>query len=415
MKQTLSILFYLKKAKTDNNGLAPIYLRLTVDGKRAEISVHRSIEPAKWNASGQCAKGNKEDSRNLNEYLDQVKNKVYKHSNMMSSNGSTITAETLKNSFLEIATNRHTLVEVFQYHNKQMWAKVGIDFAPGTAKRFDITLRKIQSFLQHHFSRSDIALSELNHQFISEFEFYLKTHDNCEHNTTMKYLKNLKKVVSMALANEWLEKNPFLSFKCTSKETNRGYLTQEELNMIVEKSFSMQRLEIVRDIFLFSCYTGLSYSDVEKLKPSDIITGIDGKKWITIFREKTEGRSSIPLLPTALEVIEKYKNFPENVCEGKLLPVKSNQKLNAYLKEIGDICGIRKNMSFHLARHTFATTVTLTNGVPIETVSSMLGHRSIRTTQIYSKVVDSKISSDMHSLELKLTKRESNEQLTKTA
>ncbi|MCD4728958.1 MAG: site-specific integrase [Bacteroidales bacterium] len=199
----------------------------------------------------------------------------------------------------------------------------------------------------------------------------------------------------MAIANEWLQRNPFMNFKCSYKDTNRGYLTQEELDKLEAKEFSIKRLEIVRDIFIFQCYTGLAYSDVERLTPDDVSTGIDGEKWIIIYRQKTGGRSPIPILPRALEIINKYQDYPENENSGKLLPVKSNQKINAYLKEIGDLCGIDKNLSTHLARHTFATTVTLAHGVPIETVSKMLGHSSIRTTQIYSKVIDNKISADM--------------------
>jgi site-specific recombinase XerD len=218
----------------------------------------------------------------------------------------------------------------------------------------------------------------------------------------MKHIVRIKKIVSMALKNDWLDKDPFINYRASYEEVNRGYLTREELEILEQKEFTIPRLAKVRDVFIFCCYTGLGYADVEKLTPHDITTGIDGEKWIITFRKKTNHRSPVPLLPKAIEIIDKYKDYPENAAKGKLLPMGSNQRMNGYLKEIADICGISKNLTTHLARHTFATTVTLANGVPIETVSKMLGHSSIKTTQIYSKVVDSKISDDMSLLKKKL-------------
>lgn len=403
MNKTLSILFYLKKAKEDRNGLVPIYLRITVDGQRAEMSIHRSIKPDNWNTKAGLAKGTKEEYKNLNESISNYKNKVYQHYNRLLTDYSAITAEVLKNKVLDIDDKKQTLVELFEYHNKQVKEKVGIDYVEGTSKRFEVSLRKVKAFLVYKYHRSDIELSELNYQFITEYEFYLKTQSKCQQNTVLKYIKNLKKIVNIALANDWLDKNPFLTYKCIAKETNRQFLTQEEIDVLANKVFQINRLEIIRDIFLFSCYTGLAYIDVYKLTPQDITIGIDGEKWIIVNRTKTDTRSSIPLLPKAMEIVEKYKNYPENNREGKLLPLKSNQKMNAYLKEIADLCEITKPLTYHIARHTFATTITLTNNVPIETVSKMLGHRSIRTTQIYSKVVDAKISEDMKLLRDRLS------------
>ncbi len=224
----------------------------------------------------------------------------------------------------------------------------------------------------------------------------------------MKYIKRLKKVVNFAIANEWLSRDPFMRFSCTYKEVKKEFLSIEELAVIEQKEFTIKRLEQVRDIFIFCCYTGLAYADVEKLSKDDLRIGIDGENWIIIYRQKSGGRSPIPLLPQAFSIISKYKGNPEADAKGKLLPVNSNQKMNGYLKEIADVCGITKNLTMHLARHTFATTVTLAQGVPIETVSKMLGHTSIKTTQIYSKVVDSKISSDMMKLKEYMNGTETN-------
>jgi integrase/recombinase XerD len=220
----------------------------------------------------------------------------------------------------------------------------------------------------------------------------------------VKHIQRIRKIVNKAIVSEWLDKDPFIGYEGKQEKTNRTFLTDEELKLVETKVIRMERLERVRDIFVFSCYTGLAYVDVEQLTQDNLVIGIDGKKWIYTMREKTDCKSNVPLLPKALAIIEKYREDPKSKRKGRLLPVITNIKTNEYLKEIADICGIKKNLTFHMARHTFATTVTLTNGVPIETVSNMLGHTKITTTQIYAKVLESKVSSDMHVLESKLAK-----------
>lgn len=207
---------------------------------------------------------------------------------------------------------------------------------------------------------------------------------------------------------QWrLDKNPFVNYKAKVKEVERAYLVQEEIQAIVDKEFATERLNQVKDIFLFSCFTGLAYIDVKQLTRSNIGLGIDGGKWIFTNRQKTDTRSNISLLPIAEEILDKYKQHPQCLNEGKLLPVLSNQKMNSYLKEIADLCEINKELTFHIARHTFATTVTLTNGVPIESVSKMLGHKNLRTTQHYAKILDKKVSDDMKVLRTKILFKES--------
>jgi len=373
------------------------------------------INPELWIAGGNSIKGTKEEARVLNTYLTNLETRVYKIINNIELSGKELTMDLLKSELKGQDKNEHTLVNLFTYHNDQMKSLIGKDFADATHKKYTYTLEKVKAFIKHQYKKEDIPLSELNHAFITNFEFYLKTHEMNANNTAMKYIKNLKKVIKIALSNDWIDKDPFARFKCTYKDPNRGFLSQEELDKIINKQFAHPRLGQVRDIFIFSCYTGLAYSDIEKLTPSDVKFGIDGEKWITINRRKTDTRSSIPLLPKALEVVERYKNDPVAVCNGKLLPVISNQKMNAFLKEIAAIAEVNQDITFHMARHTFATTVTLSNNVPIETVSRMLGHTSIKTTQIYSKVVDSKVSSDMQALKsilhpavnLKVSKKQS--------
>lgn len=405
--QTFSILFWISKNRT-RNGKAPIYARITVDGRRAEISIQRTASVDRWDPNSGHVNGRDEEARTLNSYIDKVKVSIENHYNILLSKsetltkGETITPEMVKNSYLGICEKGKTLIEVFKYHNEQMKNMIGIDFSDGTHKRYEVTLRKIEAFIKAQCSKSDIPLNELTYKFIADFEFHLKTIDKLDHNTAMKYIKNVKKIVNVAVKNQWLDKNPFLTFKCTTKEVVKEFLIQAEIETLREKKFPAKRLEEVRDIFIFSCYTGYSFSDVQKFSPKHISLGIDGQKWIITQRIKTESTSNVPLLPIAEELIEKYKAHPECVSKDRLFPVKSNQKVNTYLKEIADLCGITKPLTFHIARHTFATTITLSNGVPIESVSSMLGHRSIRTTQIYAKVVQKKVSEDMKLLKEKL-------------
>jgi site-specific recombinase XerD len=249
--------------------------------------------------------------------------------------------------------------------------------------------------LEWKYNISDIEITKIDHAFITEYEFYLRSVRNCANNTAVKYIKNFNKIIKLCLANHWIDRNPFANYKSKVKEVERVYLSEEEIQSITNKDFKNERLSLVRDIFLFSCFTGLAYIDVKNLTKSHISIGIDGDKWIFTHRQKTETASKIPILPVTQMIIDKYENHPQSKNQEKLLPILSNQKMNAYLKEIAGVCKIDKELTFHIARHTFATTVTLTNGVPIESVSKMLGHKNLRTTQHYAKVLDKKVSEDM--------------------
>jgi integrase len=253
------------------------------------------------------------------------------------------------------------------------------------------------------YNTTDIDIKKIDHEFITDYDFYLRTVRNCNSNSAVKYIKNFGKIIRICIANGWLDKNPFVNYKPKVKEVERIFLSEEELSIVSKKELKTRRLNQVRDIFLFSCYTGLAYADVQKLTKSEIAIGIDGGKWIYTHRKKTDSASHIPILPVAQHILDKYADEPQCLNSGKLLPVLSNQKMNSYLKEIADVCGIEKEFTFHTARHTFATTVTLTNGVPIETVSKMLGHRNLKITQHYAKILDKKVSEDMSALRAKLS------------
>ncbi|WP_298367575.1 site-specific integrase [uncultured Lutibacter sp.] len=409
MNKTFGLLYYLKKSKVNTQGKAPIYLRITIDGKRAEISAKRSIEIEKWSNQSNRAIGRNETVRELNSYLDILTSKAYQHHRELLEEDKDVTAEILKNKILGIEAKERTLITMFKNHNTKVEKLVGKDFSAGTLERYKTVKKHLEQFLKEEYKISDIGIKKIDHQFITDFEYFLKTTRNCGHNSTIKYIKNFKKIVRIALANKWINNDPFLNYKVQLKEVERQFLTEEEIQEMLSKELYTPRLELVRDVFIFCCFTGLAYSDVKKLTKNNLVIGIDGEKWIKTKRTKTDTRSNIPLLPTALEIIKKYENNPVVVTKEVLLPVLSNQKSNAYLKEIADLCKINKNLTTHLARHTFATTVTLTNGVPLESVSKMLGHKSIKTTQHYAKIIDRKVSDDMALLKQKFNQKKTEE------
>lgn len=402
MNQTYALLFWLNRSKA-KNGQAPIYCRITIDGKRTEISTRKTIDPAKWNTHAGQAKPHTTELRLLNNYLEQIKTKVYKHFVELNAQDLFITGETLKNMLFQVDEKQHTLLSIFEYHNTKIKERIGIDIVPATYTKFNTVKGKLQEYLKEHHKRSDMYLTELNHRFIVDFEHYLRVQNRIAHNTTMKYITMVKKVINMAVHNDWMEKNPFTAFKCTKLNVHRETLDEAEILRLHEKYLGIDRLDEVRDIFLFCCYTGYAFSDVEKLTRSDVAIGIDGDTWIFTKRKKTNNVSNVPLLPQAKQILDKYTTHPYCVKTNFLLPVKSNQKMNAYLKELAAVCGIKKELTMHIARHTFATTITLSNGVPIETVSKMLGHSKLATTQIYAKVLEHKVSEDMQKLKEKFS------------
>jgi site-specific recombinase XerD len=403
MSVNFKVLFFLKKGKRANANSLPIYVRVTISGQRAEWSVQRTCDPAKWNQQAGRALGNHEKAKVLNHFLDAIQGNIHGIQKEYTLRNEPITAEQVRARMLhQSEEKKHSLVEVYQYHNDQFEKLVGAEFSYGTYKKFKSALTSLKAFLAWKFKKDDVYLAEVNHKFITDYEFYLKTIQKLQHNSAMGNIKKLKKIIRQCVANDWLDKDPFRSYKITTKETHRNFLLKDELELLRTKNITVQRLDQVRDIFLFSCYTGLSYSDVMMLTQKDISIGIDGEQWIFTNRIKTGTASRIPLLPVAKEILDKYAAQPQIANSHRLLPKMTNQRLNSYLKEISDICEFNKELTFHCARHTFATTVTLTNGVPIETVGKMLGHKSLRTTQIYAKILDNKVSNDMKELKEKL-------------
>lgn len=418
MNKTLSLLFYPKKSKVNSNGLTPIYLRITIDSIRVDISSKRFIEAKRWNNRAQKVNGTCQETRNINSALKSLEIKVYKSHTEMIDNDLPISSENLKKYMFDVEivpkVIEKTILGIFKTHNLEVESLIGKGFARGTYDRYEVSYQHTEAFMLWKYNVKDVLLSQVNHEFVTSYDYFLRSVKNCANNTTVKYLKNFKKIVLIALANGWLEKNPFLLYKSKLKPVVREFLNMDEIQRMTDYDFKFSRLNQVRDIFLFSCYTGLSYVDVSKLKKTEIITDDKGGKWISTYRQKTDTVVKVPLLPFALDLIEKYSDHPLCAEDKSVLPVSSNQKTNSYLKEIATLCEIYKELTFHIARHTFATTITLANGVPIESVSKMLGHTDIKTTQQYAKILDLKLSQDMALLKIRLNDTSPKEELLPT-
>ncbi|RYE31879.1 MAG: site-specific integrase, partial [Sphingobacteriales bacterium] len=366
-----------------------------------ELSTGHSCLKKDWDMRAKLFKNTEEGHSTMNESLVTVNGKVkdnYRFLREMEPDLE-ITASEVRDRLKGKISKAKTILEVFREHNEKVEALVGREFAPGTLERYETCLKHTEDFINLKYKCRDMPVSRVNHVFISEYDFYLRTVRNCNNNTTVKYIKNFKKIILICLASGYITTNPFLSYKSKLKPVNRTALTNTELQALTSRHFKIDRLNLVRDIFVFCCYTGLAYVDVKGLKRNNIVAGIDGEPWVQAFRQKTGTPVNVPILDYALDLIKKYEDHPR--CESYVFPVLSNQKMNAYLKEIADLCEINKELTFHIARHTFATTITLSNNVPIDTVSKMLGHTSIRTTQLYAKTMEKKISGDMALLKIK--------------
>ena len=372
MKSTFKVLFYLKKGSEKRNGEVAIMARITVDGKICQFSTKQNILPENWNVKAGKATG--KAAGQINKMLDDVKaslNHIY-HEQQRRDNY--VTAEKVKNEFLGHSENHATLLDLFVKHNNDVKQLIGISKSASTYQKYEVTRKHLEKFLMYKYKLSDIALQEINLMFITDFEVYLKTIGKCNSNTTAKFMQFFKRIILIARNNGIITGDPFANYKIRIQKVDIGYLTEEEIEKILKLNLVSERLEHVRDLFIFSCFCGLAYIDVAGLRKEHIRKSFDGNLWIMTKRVKTGTNVNVPLLDIPRMILNKYKNKLPN---GKIIPIISNQKLNSYLKEIADLSRIRKNLTFHQARHTFATTTTLSKGVPIETVSKMLGHTNI--------------------------------------
>jgi len=399
MKSTFNVLYYLKRNAIRRDGSMPIITRVTVDGIIVQFNTKLEIQPNNWSVKMGRVIGHSFDSKKQNAQLNEIKASLHSIYHELQRKDNYVTAEKVKNEFLGINENHETLISLFQKHNEDVKKLIGVSKSAGTYQKYEVTRKHLQKFMQIKYQITDISLKEIKNLFVCDFEIYLLTTAACNTNTTAKFMQFFKRIILIARNNGLISTDPFANFKIRLVNVDRGYLTQEDVEKILKKEFVIKRLELVRDIFIFSCFTGLSYIDVKNLTNKEIRTSFDNNLWIMTKRQKTKVDSNILLLDVPKMIIEKYKGMSVN---DQVLPILSNQKMNAYLKEVGDLCEVDKELTFHLARHTFATTITLAKGVPIETVSKMLGHTNIRTTQIYARITDSKISNDMQALAGKL-------------
>ncbi len=394
----MNILFWLYRSRTNKAGYAPIMMRITVEGKRVSFSTNLSVLAEKWDTQKQRIKGARQLVTEQNRLLQTLQSQAWYHFNDLLRRGIKPAAERIMNAIFKKDDSKITLLEAFDDHIKNLEQRVGLEVTMATVKKYVTTRKKICQFLQDLLHRKDILLNDLDHKFITDLDFHMRSVGKLKNNAVMKNMQQLKRVSRVCILNGWLEKDPFLNYTCKLNYTERGYLLMDELKRMENALLPSKRLEQVRDIFVFCCYTVLAYADVSRLTSFHLETDDEENRWIIINRSKTGTKSFIPLLAIPAGILDRNRNKVESKNGNLLLPLISNQNLNKYLKEIADICHIEKRVSMHLARHTFATTFTLNRGVDIMTISKMLGHRNVKTTQIYAKVNKSKILDEMKKL-----------------
>ena len=399
-RNNFSILFYIRKDRT-KNGKAPIYLRITVQKAKVAIPINTHVAIENWDSAKGLAKLKTTEADEINSNINMWRNKVYDANKSFFDADQFPTVEMIKNKLLGIDTRQYSLIKLANQHNEKMKSLIGNSTTYGNFKNYKTSCKFLIDFLKFKYNFSEIPLSQLNNQFITDFVYYLQTTKDCKNNGAMKHAQRLKKFTNFALANEWINKDPFKNFKIRFEKHERDILDMSEVLRLEGLKTGSFKLDKVRDAFLFAIYTGLAYIDVYNLKKEHIIKDITDQLWIDTTRTKTKIKLKIPILPKAERILNNYGLSEKEVGE-KLLPVMSSQKLNDYLKDLATLAKINKILTFHVARHTFATTITLNNGMPIETVSKLLGHTNLRTTQIYSRVLDQKIKNDFQSLLIKI-------------
>lgn len=395
MRDTFNILFYIKKNEPKKDGSVVIMVRITINGVRSQFSSKLLVQPDQWDNKLERVKGYTAEARNLNRAIDNIRAKITTNRNKLMEIDGYVTSERLRNILLGKEEKEKTIISYFDKFIKQYKLKVGALATHKTYTRYVLTRQRLVEFMKERYNLTDMPVKDITVSFVDEFYLYIRNNTECNHNSTLKFLQRVRTILYFAKNSGLVFNDPFCNFRFRYDKVDRGYLDQDELDVLYTKKLPSSRLSQVRDIFIFSCYTGLAYVDIFELTEDKIKRAFDGHLWIMTKRQKTDVNTNVRLLDIPLKILEKYKGKQKN---GKVLPVISNQKVNDYLEEIADICGIDKRITFHIARHTFASTVALGNDVPMETVQSMLGHADIKTTQIYAHVVNQKLSRDMNNL-----------------
>ena len=398
-RQTFNVLFFIRKTRTVKSGETPIMLRITIQGQLTEIQLKRTVKPKLWSQAKERCTGKDSKSVEVNRYLESVKLRLYEIHRTLEDENKLINPMEIKRRFLGLDEKHKMLFEVFQEHNDKCRELIDKDYAKVTISRFDTCLKYFKEMVFKEYHLKDIPMKEIGHAIIQDYIHFLKVQKDLQENTVIRYMKVVKKITNMALANDWMEKDPFINIRFHEQEVHKEFLTKEELEALQNKTFSIPRLELVRDIFLFQCWTGLAFIDVSELKPEHLVPDNQGNLWIRKARQKTKIMCNIPLLDIPLAILDKYQGHPLAKKKDTLLPVPCNQKMNSYLKEIADFCGIKKSLSTHTGRHTFSTVIALANNVSLENVANMLGHSNTKMTQRYAKVLDQSILRDMQNVQ----------------
>ncbi|MBO5467970.1 MAG: site-specific integrase, partial [Prevotella sp.] len=392
MRSTFRILFYLKRNAPKSNGLVPVMCRITVNGKISQFSCKLDVDEKHWDVKTGRMTGRSVVALEANRMLDKIRVGINKAYQDICDKDNYVTAEKVRNAFLGMGMNHETLLAVFRQHNEDYAKQVGKIKSQRSYWKYCTVYNHLSEFIRQRYKVSDIALKELAPAFITDFELFLRTEKNHCTNTIWSYMMPFKRIIYMSINNGWLQRDPFYAYSITKEETKRGFLSKEEIKMLIEGSFKKKSYELIRDLFIFCCFTGLSWTDMANLTKENLQTSFDGHLWIKTNRQKTGTETNLRLLEVPLRIIKKYEGCSE---DGKLLPVPCYPNCKNGIKVIAKKCGIEKNVTWHMSRHSFATTVCLSNDMPIETLSKMLGHRSIRTTQIYAKITAEKVSNDM--------------------
>lgn len=404
MRSTFKVLFYLKRNAPKKNGLIPVMCRITVNGKISQFSCKLDVEEKTWNIELGRVSGRSTVAQETNRMLDKIRVGINKAYQDICDKDNYVTAEKVRNVFLGMGMNHETLLAVFRQHNEDYEKQVGKIKSLRSYWKYCIVYKHLEEFIKQRYKVSDIALKELAPAFITDFELFLRTEKNHCNNTVWSYMMPFRSIIFMAINNGWLQRDPFYAYSITKEETKRGFLSKEEINLLIKGTFKKPSYTLIRDLFIFCTFTGLSWTDMANLTKENLQTSFDGHLWIKTNRQKTGTESNIRLLDVAKHIIEKYDGMTD---DNKLLPVPCYVNCKNSIKVIAKKCGIEKNVTWHMSRHTYATTVCLSNDVPIETLSKMLGHRSIRTTQIYAKITAEKVSRDMEKLAQRIEQMES--------
>ena len=400
MKSTFSTIFYLKRQAARKDGTVPVMGRITVDGTQTQFSCKITIDPKVWDTKSGRAIGRSAAAIEANRMLDNMRVSINKHYREIMDRDNYVTAEKVKNAFLGLEHRCRTLLQVFKQHNEdyEKMYEAGMK-AKATLLKYQCVYRHLEEFIYQRYHVRDIALKELTPAFISDFDIFLRTEKNCCTNTVWLYLCPLRTMVSIAISNEWLSRDPFRDYEVKKEQTTRYFLTKDEIRQLMDGKLKNAKQELYRDLFVFCIFTGLSFSDMRNLSEENIRTYFDEHLWISINRQKTGVQSNIRLLDIPKKILEKYRGLRE---DGKIFSVPHYMTCLYGIRAVARRCGITKHLTWHMSRHTMATEICLTNGVPIETVSSILGHKNITTTQIYAKITKEKLNQDMENLSTRL-------------